>query len=150
MCECLNAGSDETLVNTSHCLVRLAMSLLRYCRTVVIARHTHLCSPCCCSSYCVHILPAGKFKSHIDYWDAIENQQFLSFEAVKHVVSQLWTFSKPPAGLDTPDYVVLRRFRDCEVRRYPVCLIASVDSADVNSADRKRISRGLYSLLTHV
>ena len=27
--------------------------------------------------------PTGKFKSHIDYWDAIENQKFLSFEAVR-------------------------------------------------------------------
>lgn len=78
----------------------------------------------------------GKFKSHIDYWDAIENQKFLSFEAVKHVVSQLWTFSKPPVGLATPDYVVLRRFNDCEVRRYEPFVVAETDS-DVVTDDSK-------------
>lgn len=78
----------------------------------------------------------GKFKSHIDYWDAIENQNFLSFEAVKHVFGQLSTFSKPPAGLDTPDFVVLRKFRDCEVRRYDPFVVAETNS-DGNSNDGK-------------
>lgn len=78
----------------------------------------------------------GKFMSHIDYWDAIENQQFPSFEAVKHLISQLTTFSKPPAGLDTPDFIVLRKFSDCEVRRYDPFVVAETD-ADVATDDSK-------------
>lgn len=101
-------------------------------------------------------MPAGKFVSHIDYWDAVsgvllaslgaelsqharptpfssacplsdtvelhpaqvENQQFLSLEAVRHLISQLTTLAQAPRGLDTPDFLVLRRFADCDVRRW--------------------------------
>jgi hypothetical protein len=47
----------------------------------------------------------------------VENQEFLSFEAVRHLIGQLTTLSQAPRNLDTPDYLVLRRFADCDVRR---------------------------------
>lgn len=62
-------------------------------------------------------LRAGKFRYHIDYWDAIENQDFLSFEAVQHVIGQLTTLGQAPRGLEQPDFTVMRKFADCEVRR---------------------------------
>jgi hypothetical protein len=117
---------------------------------------------------------AGKFVSHIDYWDAvsvldvsptpcycqlngghsmnggmtcafsasptnkhqpqtniaygvkpqavpsyvqIENQEFFSFEAARHLIGQLTTLAQAPRKLDTPDFLILRRFGDCDVRR---------------------------------
>ena len=34
----------------------------------------------------------GKFNSHIDTWDSVEDQEFLSPEAVKDLISQLLQF----------------------------------------------------------
>jgi hypothetical protein len=32
---------------------------------------------------------SGKFKSHTDTWDSIQNQEFLSSEAVKDLIAQI-------------------------------------------------------------
>lgn len=61
--------------------------------------------------------PAGKFNRHIDYWDSVKNQNYFSFEAFGHVLSQLGSLSHAPADLETPAYMVLRRRKDWEVRR---------------------------------
>lgn len=53
----------------------------------------------------------------------IENQKFLSLEAVRHLVSQLTFLGQAPKGLDTPDFMIMRRFGDCDVRRWAVASI---------------------------
>lgn len=54
----------------------------------------------------------------MDHWDAVEDRSYPSFEAVQHVASQMFSVSHASEGLQVPQYLVLRRFGDCEVRRY--------------------------------
>ena len=65
---------------------------------------------------------AGKFSSHVDTWDAINNQQYLSLEAVQHLLSQLGSVSHAPP-LESPAYMVLKKKRDYEVRRSVTCTV---------------------------
>jgi hypothetical protein len=60
-------------------------------------------------------LLAGRFNSHVDTWDAVKNQKYLSLEAVRHLLGQLLTFSQAPK-LDTPSYTVLKKPSGYEVR----------------------------------
>ncbi|KAK9822836.1 hypothetical protein WJX81_000491 [Elliptochloris bilobata] len=66
----------------------------------------------------------GKFNRHIDYWDAIANQEYFSLEALQHVLAQLASLSHAPPGLETPPHMVLRKRKDYEVRRYEPFLVA--------------------------
>jgi len=59
----------------------------------------------------------GKFNRHIDYWDAVDNQQYFSWEAFSHVLQQMTDVTRLPKGLPTPSYTILRKFKDFEVRR---------------------------------
>ncbi len=66
----------------------------------------------------VSAMPAllvGRFNSHVDTWDAVNNQKYLSLEAVRHLLGQLLTFSQAPK-LDTPSYTVLKKPSGYEVR----------------------------------
>lgn len=64
---------------------------------------------------CVHC-SAGHFNSHVDTWDAVKNQKYLSFEAVRHLVGQLATLSRAPK-LESPQYTVLKKLDGYEVRK---------------------------------
>jgi hypothetical protein len=64
------------------------------------------------------VLCAGRFCSSIDHWDAIEDRSYPSFAAVRHVAAQMFGASHTSDGCAPPQYSVLRRFADCEVRRY--------------------------------
>jgi hypothetical protein len=61
-------------------------------------------------------MPAGKFNRHIDIWDAVRNQQYFSFEAFQHVLAQLASVQRAP-DLPGPAYTILKKWKDCEVRR---------------------------------
>ena len=61
---------------------------------------------------------------HVDTWDSIENQTYLSPEAVQEVLKQVFNFTKTPENLKTPKYVTLRRYRDFEVREYEKFFVA--------------------------
>ena len=61
---------------------------------------------------------------HVDTWDSIENQTYLSPEAVQEVLKQVFNFAKTPENLKTPKYVTLRRYRDFEVREYEKFFVA--------------------------
>ena len=63
-------------------------------------------------------LCAGKFNRHLDYWDAIDNQQYFSWEAFGHVLQQMTDISRIPKDLPTPSYTILKKFKDFEVRRW--------------------------------
>lgn len=59
---------------------------------------------------------AGRFNSHVDTWDAVQNQKYLSLEAVRHLVGQLATLSRAPQ-LESPPYTVLKKPDGYEVRK---------------------------------
>jgi len=65
-----------------------------------------------------------KFISHVDTWDSIEDQAYLSLEGIQDLVRQLRPSLTP--SLDTPEYEVLTRRRDYEVRRYADFSVAEV------------------------
>ena len=65
-----------------------------------------------------------KFISHVDTWDSIDDQAYLSIEGLQDLVRQLRPSLTP--SLDTPEYEVLTRRRDYEVRRYADFSVAEV------------------------
>lgn len=71
---------------------------------------------------------SGKFKSHTDTWDSIQNQEFLSSEAVKDLIAQILQVHSTP-DLETPAYLILKRFASYEVREYPGMVLAEADMA---------------------
>ncbi|EFJ51522.1 hypothetical protein VOLCADRAFT_57138 [Volvox carteri f. nagariensis] len=71
---------------------------------------------------------SGKIFRHIDTWDSISNQEFFSVEGFIDFFKQLLSFYTTP-DLETPEYAVLRRNRDYEVRRYQPYTTVSVNPA---------------------
>jgi len=85
-----------------------------------LRQQRHECSLALCASPRSVTLTgahAGKFTRHIDYWDAIDNQEYFSFEAFGHVLAQLGDLTRTPADLATPSYMVMRKFERYEIRR---------------------------------
>ena len=72
---------------------------------------------------------------HVDTWDSIENQTYLSPEAVQEVLKQVFNFTKTPENLKTPKYVTLRRYRDFEVREYETFFVA--DERELKHRERQ-------------
>ena len=77
-----------------------------------------------------------KCVKHVDTWDSIENQTYLSPEAVAEVLKQVFNFAKTPENLKTPKYVTLRRYRDFEVREYEKFFVAET-SLNSNTGSAK-------------
>ncbi|KAJ7569242.1 hypothetical protein O6H91_01G068300 [Diphasiastrum complanatum] len=67
----------------------------------------------------------GKFRSHFDYWDSIENNDYFSFEGFMDVLRQLRIYKVP--DLETPDYKVLKRTADYEVREYRPFIVVETE-----------------------
>ena len=59
---------------------------------------------------------------HIDLWDAVENQDFFSFEAFQHVLAQMSNMQRQP-DIPTPYYQVLRKYKEFEIRRSALTLM---------------------------
>jgi len=74
-----------------------------------------------------------KIVRHVDYWDAIENQKYLSLEAVGHLISQLTDVTRTPE-LEGPRYTVLKKMGRYEVRRYKPYLVAEREMAAEGAA----------------
>jgi NADH:ubiquinone oxidoreductase subunit C len=66
----------------------------------------------------------GKFSSHSDTWDAVGNQQFFSFEAFTHMLSQVSDLRRIPVGLESPPYTVVLKKSNYEVRKYDPFVVA--------------------------
>ncbi|KAK2646072.1 hypothetical protein Ddye_021267 [Dipteronia dyeriana] len=58
----------------------------------------------------------GKFCSHVDFWDSIENNDYFSLEGLWDVFKQLRIYKTP--DLETPKYQILKRTANYEVRKY--------------------------------
>lgn len=78
----------------------------------------------------------GRFNSHVDTWDAVNHQKYLSLEAVRHLLGQLLTFSQAPK-LDTPSYTVLKKPSGYEVREYSDFVVAETQMEQASSAGRQ-------------
>eukprot|EP00667_Euglena_gracilis_P009237 EG_transcript_9377 len=65
----------------------------------------------------------NKFDSHRDEWDSVQNNAYLSLEAVQDLMQQLFRVYATP-DLKTPDYEVLRRAASYEVRQYKPYIVA--------------------------
>jgi hypothetical protein len=55
----------------------------------------------------------GKFCRHIDYWDSVQNNEYLSFEAIADLFKQLRIYKTP--DLETPQFKTLKRTSMYEV-----------------------------------
>lgn len=69
-----------------------------------------------------------RFNRHVDYWDAISDQNYFSVEGFQHVLQQLLQLYRTPQ-LETPRYTVLRKTKDYEIRRYEPFLVAEAPMA---------------------
>ncbi|PNH10002.1 hypothetical protein TSOC_003319 [Tetrabaena socialis] len=66
---------------------------------------------------------SGLILSHTDYWDALQRNAFLSLEGVQHVLRMFMQVQVTPS-IESPKYVVLKRFKDYEIRKYEPYLVA--------------------------
>lgn len=57
-----------------------------------------------------------KFKSHVDKWDSIQNNDYFSFEGVADLIRQMLQFDRTP-DLEQPEYTLLTRRANYEVRK---------------------------------
>ncbi|KAK4746742.1 hypothetical protein SAY87_025779 [Trapa incisa] len=67
----------------------------------------------------------GKFCSHVDYWDSIQNNEYFSLEGLLDVFKQLRIYKTP--YLETPKYQILKRTSNYEVRRYEPFIVVETD-----------------------
>lgn len=63
----------------------------------------------------------GKFCSHVDYWDSIKANDYFSTEGLWDMLTQLRMYKTP--DLETPEYQILKRAADYEVRKYAPFLV---------------------------
>ncbi|KAL6974314.1 hypothetical protein U1Q18_028495 [Sarracenia purpurea var. burkii] len=68
----------------------------------------------------------GKFCSHVDYWDSIENNDYFSLEGLSDVKKQLWIYKTP--DLESPRYQIMKRTANYEVRKYWPFVVVETDS----------------------
>lgn len=66
------------------------------------------------------VSPEGLFTQHVDYWDSVDDNRYLSLEAVGDLFAQLASLQRTPE-LESPAYTPLLRRRQYEVRRYAAC-----------------------------
>ncbi|GLI62228.1 hypothetical protein VaNZ11_004825 [Volvox africanus] len=88
---------------------------------------------------------SGKIFRHIDTWDSITNQDFFSVEGFLDFFKQLLSFYTTP-NLETPEYVVLRRGRDYEVRQYEPYVVAETTMEAAGALNRDVLMAGAVSV----
>ncbi|EFJ10142.1 hypothetical protein SELMODRAFT_229405 [Selaginella moellendorffii] len=77
-------------------------------------------------------LSTGRFRSHVDYWDSVDNNDYFSFEAVMDVLKQMRPFKTP--GLETPKYTALKRTKYYEIRKYDAFLVVETTTDGLASS----------------
>ena len=80
-----------------------------------------------------HVLDAGKWCKHVDAWDCLENQEFPSLEGFAFVAQQMFQLGKPPNRY-TPEYMILKKYKEWEIRRYISSTTQSVHAYAVLAA----------------
>lgn len=75
-------------------------------------------------------LATGLVISHVDYWDHLDHNRFLSLEAVTAIVRNLVKPPSPPTlggGIEAHKYLVLKKVKDYETRLYPSYLVVEAE-----------------------
>ncbi|GMI81232.1 haem-binding protein 5 [Hibiscus trionum] len=67
----------------------------------------------------------GKFCSHVDFWDSIENNEYFSLEGLWDMFRQLRIYKTP--DLETPRYQILKRTANYEVRKYAPFIVVETN-----------------------
>lgn len=67
----------------------------------------------------------GKFCSHVDYWDSIENNDYFSLEGLMEVIKQLRYYKTP--DLESPKYDILKKTATYEVRKYAPFIVVETN-----------------------
>ncbi|KAK9269159.1 hypothetical protein L1049_000928 [Liquidambar formosana] len=67
----------------------------------------------------------GKFCSHVDFWDSIQNNDYFSLEGLKDVIKQLWIYKTP--DLESPKYQIMKRTANYEVRKYTPFIVVETN-----------------------
>ncbi|GAB2300373.1 hypothetical protein Dimus_034414 [Dionaea muscipula] len=67
----------------------------------------------------------GKFCSHVDFWDSIKSNDYFSVEGLLDIFKQLRIYKTP--DLETPEYQILKRAADYEVRKYSPFVVVETD-----------------------
>lgn len=62
------------------------------------------------------MLLAGKWNKHVDAWDAIEDNEYLSLEGFVFAFSQMFSVSIPPNRF-TPEFQIYKKYKNFEIRR---------------------------------
>ncbi|XP_071742278.1 uncharacterized protein [Rutidosis leptorrhynchoides] len=68
----------------------------------------------------------GKFCSHMDYWDSVKNNDYLSFESLVDIMKQMCSYKTPE--LVTPEYQTLKRTTAYEVRNYSPFIVVETQN----------------------
>ncbi|XP_011013618.1 PREDICTED: uncharacterized protein LOC105117589 [Populus euphratica] len=75
----------------------------------------------------------GKFSSHLDFWDSIENNNYFSLEGLWNVVKQLRIYKTP--DLETPRYQILKRTANYEVRKYSPFIVVEANGDKLSGSN---------------
>uniref|UniRef100_A0A6M2F839 SOUL heme-binding protein n=1 Tax=Populus davidiana TaxID=266767 RepID=A0A6M2F839_9ROSI len=75
----------------------------------------------------------GKFNSHLDFWDSIENNNYFSLEGLWNVVKQLRIYKTP--DLETPRYQILKRTANYEVRKYSPFIVVEANGDKLSGSN---------------
>ncbi|XP_028800084.1 uncharacterized protein LOC114755375 [Neltuma alba] len=67
----------------------------------------------------------GKFCSHVDFWDSIENNDYFSLEGLWDVFKQLRIYRTP--DLESPKYQIFKRTANYEVRHYAPFIVVETN-----------------------
>ncbi|MEW5320412.1 MAG: hypothetical protein WDW38_011487 [Sanguina aurantia] len=70
----------------------------------------------------------GFILRHTDLWDALQRNSFLSLEGLTFVLKQFLSLQLTPA-LATPEYKVLKKLKEYEIRRYQPYIVAETPMA---------------------
>ncbi|WCJ29708.1 SOUL heme-binding family protein [Euphorbia peplus] len=74
----------------------------------------------------------GKFCSHLDLWDSIENNDYFSAEGLWDVFKQLRIYKTP--DLETPKYEILKRTANYEVRKYAPFIVVETSGDQLSGS----------------
>eukprot|EP00798_Chlamydomonas_sp_ICE-L_P028063 gene28063-31166_t len=66
---------------------------------------------------------SGTILAHVDIWDAIKHNRFLSLEGLQHVMKMFIDVQMTP-DIETHKHAVLKKYRDYELRQYDNYLVA--------------------------
>ncbi|XP_038879854.1 uncharacterized protein LOC120071584 isoform X2 [Benincasa hispida] len=81
----------------------------------------------------------GKFCSHVDLWDSVQNNDYFSIEGLWDVFKQIRFYETPE--LESPKYQILKRTANYEVRKYEPSIVAEISGENLCGCAYARFDR---------